>query len=75
MQPAESLPVQVKNFNAAVLRRLQGPEEIVYLAMPFGTHIYINDAVRQFLTQGMPVAAEPSWQDFLAVHGWSHSAF
>jgi len=75
MQPAESVPVQVKNFNAAVLRRLQGPEEIVYLAMPFGTHIYINDAVRQFLTQGMTVAAEPSWQDFLAVHGWSDSAF
>jgi len=75
MQPAESVPVQVKNFNAAVLRRLQGPEEIVYLAMPFGTHIYINDAVRQFLTQGMTVAAEPSWQDFLAVHGWGDSAF
>ena len=75
MQPAESIPAQVTNFNAAVLRRLQGPEEIEYLAMPFGTHIYINDAVREFLTQGTTVDAEPSWRDFLAVHGWSNSAF
>jgi SAM-dependent methyltransferase len=75
MQPAESVPAQVTNFNAAVLRRLQGPEEISYLAMPFGTHIYINDAVRGFLTQHMTVDAEPSWRDFLAVHGWRNLAF
>jgi SAM-dependent methyltransferase len=75
MQPAEPVPAPVTSFNTAVLGRLNGPEEIAYLAMPFGTHIFINDAVREMLAQPLTVDAEPSWQDFLAVHGWRNSAF
>lgn len=73
MQPAEPLPAPVTSFNAAVLGRLDGPEEIAYLAMPFGTHIFINESVREILAQRMTVDGEPSWQDFLAVHGGGNS--
>ncbi len=72
MQPAEPTRAPVGLFNAVVLNKLNGPEEIAYLAMPFGTGIFINDAVREILTNRPTVEAEPSWQDFLAVHGWSN---
>jgi hypothetical protein len=70
LQPAESVRAPATDFNAVVLCRLNGSEEITYLAMPFGTGILINDAAREMLTNGNAAGEEPSWQDFLAVHGW-----
>lgn len=70
MHPAESSPAAVQAFNKVVRDRLNGPEEIGYMAMPFGTVIVINDALREILANGaMKTAADRSWQDFLAVHG------
>jgi SAM-dependent methyltransferase len=70
LQPAESVRAPATDFNAVVLSRLSGSEEITYLAMPFGTGILINDAAREMLTNGNAAGEESSWQDFLAVHGW-----
>jgi SAM-dependent methyltransferase len=69
MQPTEAASAPVTAFNAAVLSRLNGAEEIGYLATPFGSSILINNAVRENLTKCQPSRAEPSWQNYLAVHG------
>jgi SAM-dependent methyltransferase len=74
MQPAEQTNAPVAAFNAAVAARLNGDEEIGYLATPFGTHIPINDAVREILTNRETSVTEPSWRDYLAVHGMTSVA-
>jgi len=67
--PTEHAPVDTTAFNAAVLERLNGPEEIAQLAMPFGTHIDINDNVRQVLVAG---SSDASWEAYLEVHAGQH---
>lgn len=70
MQPTEPGRATVTAFNAAVLGRLNGGEEVGYFATPFGTSILINETVRDILNENhRDERADPSWQDYLAIHG------
>jgi SAM-dependent methyltransferase len=69
--PVESRRVSVSAVNEAIRRRLSGPEELLYLALPCGTALAIEDALLRFLRSGKRkgVGKLGDWQDFLASHG------
>jgi SAM-dependent methyltransferase len=71
--PVESRRAAVASVNEAIRRRLGGPEEVRYLALPCGTAVAIDDILLRFLKGGrMTVAGKLSnWRDFLASHGLS----
>jgi hypothetical protein len=57
-------------MNAAISRRLGGPEEIAYVALPCGTALPVNDPVRLLLRGDTGGDVEyDEWRDFLAAHG------
>jgi len=70
IQPVESMRASVAAMNAAILRRLGGAEEILYLGVPCGTAVPINRALRSLL-RGDTGEGDGSgeWRDFLAAHG------
>jgi hypothetical protein len=63
----EATRTPVAKINTALSRRLGGPEEIPYLALPCGTTIGINDKIR-LLLRGQRDGDEEfgAWRDFLA---------
>jgi hypothetical protein len=68
--PVESRRASVAAINAAISRRLGGPEEIAYVALPCGTALPVNDTVRLLLRGGTGGDVEyDEWRDFLAAHG------
>jgi SAM-dependent methyltransferase len=70
IRPVESGRASVAAMNAAICRRLGGAEEILYLGLPCGTAIAINDAVRSLLRGDTGNGDEfGEWRDFLAAHG------
>ena len=70
IRPVESGQASVAAMNAAISRRLGGPEEILYLALPCGTALPVNRLVRSHL-RGEAVEGEEfgEWRDFLVAHG------
>jgi SAM-dependent methyltransferase len=71
--PVESSRVSVSAVNEAIRRRLGGPEELRYLALPCGTALAIDDALLRALRDGRTTGAgkHGDWQDFLASHNVS----
>ena len=70
--PVESRRVSVSAVNEAILRRLSGSEEVLYLALPCGTAVAMDDALL-LLRGGRRTGAGKlgDWQDFLASHNVS----
>jgi hypothetical protein len=56
-------------MNAAICRRLGGAEEILYLGLPCGTAIAIDDTLRSLLRGDTGNRDFDTWRDFLAAHG------
>jgi SAM-dependent methyltransferase len=69
--PTEPDPVDVTTFNAAVRGRLNGPEEIAFLATSYGAHIHIDQTAREILSNGANNEHEQSWRELLAAHGFA----
>ena len=68
--PVESRLTSVTAINAAISRRLNGPEEILYLGLPCGTAIAITDTVRSLLYGDAGDGVEfDAWRAFLAANG------
>jgi SAM-dependent methyltransferase len=63
VRPVETGRVPVAAINAALRRRLGGPEEIPIVALPCGTALELDHAS---LLAG--AGNDPAWQDFLAHH-------
>jgi SAM-dependent methyltransferase len=70
IRPVEPARADVAPVNAAILRRLGGPEEIAHLALPCGTTVSIDSTLRAVLRGETPEGADgEAWRSFLAVHG------
>jgi len=70
IRPVEAVQTSVATINASLSRRLGGPEEIPYLAVPCGTAIGINDTVRALILGQAGNSEEfGEWRDFLAAQG------
>jgi SAM-dependent methyltransferase len=70
VRPVETTHADVAPVNAAILRRLGGPEEIGYLALPCGTTVGIDSALRAVLRGEAPDGPDgEAWRTFLAAHG------
>jgi len=71
LRPVERSPIPIRSLNEAIRRRLGGPEEIRFLALPYGTALPIHDGLLP-LTKGsepMDEATRREWREFLTVHG------
>ena len=71
--PVERRRTSVSALNEAIRRRLGGPEELLYLALPCGTALAIDDVLLRLLRDGRTTGAGKlgDWQDFLASHDLS----
>jgi SAM-dependent methyltransferase len=70
IRPVEPAHADVAPINAAILRRLGGPEEIAYLALHCGTAVSIDSALRAVLRTETADGPEcEAWRTFLAEHG------
>jgi SAM-dependent methyltransferase len=71
--PVELRRASVASVNEAIRRRLGGPEEVRYLALPCGTAVAIDDVLLRVLRGRRPTVARKlgDWRDFLASHGLS----
>jgi len=57
----------VADLNRALCGRVDGPEEIRWLALPCGTAVEIDPGLLRALRDGQPV--DGGWRHFLACHG------
>lgn len=69
LRPVESGRAEVARINDAIRQRLNGPEEILHLALPYGTTLKINDALRAILQEREHSEQDKvlEWQSFLKV--------
>ena len=69
--PVESGREPVAKLNRAIWRRLDGAEEIRWLALPCGTALETDPGLLRLLRDGATIDHEryPGWRDFLASHG------
>jgi SAM-dependent methyltransferase len=69
--PIEAEPVSTASLERAILRRLGGPEEILWLPLPYGTAVAPPRALLQLRRDGKAVAKRnlADWGNFLAAHG------
>jgi SAM-dependent methyltransferase len=69
--PVEPGHASVETLNRAVFRRLDGPEEIGWLALPCGTAIEVDLNLMRSLRDGEEIDEDgfPGWRGFLASHG------
>ena len=65
--PAEPGHALVADLNRALCGRVDGPEEIRWLALPCGTAVEIDPGLLRALRDGQPV--DGGWRHFLACHG------
>jgi SAM-dependent methyltransferase len=71
LRPVEGSRIPTRNLNEAIYRRLGGPEEIRFLALPCGTALPINDVLLR-LIKGHETIKEDDcrgWRNILAAHG------
>ena len=71
LRPVERSRTPVRNLNEAIYRRLGGPEEIRFLALPCGTALPINDVMLSLIkgSETMKKGECDEWRDFLVAHG------
>jgi hypothetical protein len=74
----DTMPVEpgcepVGKLNRAIWRRLDGDEDIGWLALPCGTALETGGGLLRLLRDGLTIDDEryPGWRDFLASHGLS----
>jgi SAM-dependent methyltransferase len=65
--PAEPGHASVANLNRALYGRVDGPEEIRWLALPCGTAVEVDSGLLRALRDGQPV--DDGWRQFFASHG------
>jgi SAM-dependent methyltransferase len=71
IMPVESRPAEVFDLNRILCRRVDGPEEIRWLALPCGTAMEVDRGLMRLLRDGEAIndAQFPGWGEFLASHG------
>jgi SAM-dependent methyltransferase len=71
--PVEAQNAKVADLNCALCARVDGPDEIRWLALPCGTAVEIDPWLIRQLRDGAEIDDKrfPSWRDFLASHGIS----
>ena len=67
IMPAEPGHASVADLNQALCGRVDGPEEIRWLALPCGTAVEADPGLLRALRDGQPV--DDGWRRFLACHG------
>ncbi len=67
IMPAEPGHASVADLNLALCRRVDGPEEIRWLALPCGTAVEVDPGLLRALRDGQPL--DEGWRDFFASHG------
>jgi SAM-dependent methyltransferase len=67
IMPAESGRASVADLNRALCGRVDGPEEIRWLALPCGTAVEVGPGLLRALRDGQPL--DKGWRGFLASHG------
>jgi hypothetical protein len=71
IMPAEPGCTSVADLNRALYKRVDGPEEIRWLALPCGSAVAVEPDLLRALRDGRPVDDNrfPGWREFLASHG------
>jgi SAM-dependent methyltransferase len=71
IMPAEPGHASVADLNRALCGRVDGPEEIRWLALPCGTAVAVEPGLLRALRDGRPIDDNrfPGWREFLASHG------
>jgi len=71
IMPAEPGCASVADLNRALCGRVDGPEEIRWLALPCGTAVAVEPVLLRTLRDGRPIDDNrlPGWREFLASHG------
>jgi SAM-dependent methyltransferase len=71
IMPAEPGCTSVADLNRALYKRVDGPEEIRWLALPCGSAVAVEPDLLRALRDGRPVDKNrfPGWREFLASHG------
>jgi hypothetical protein len=67
IMPVEPGHASVIDLNRALCGRVDGPEEIRWLALPCGTAVEVDPGLLRALRDGQPV--DDGWRRFLASHG------
>jgi SAM-dependent methyltransferase len=67
IMPAEPGRASVSHLNQVLCGRVDGPEEIRWLALPCGTAVEVDLGLLRALRDGQPV--DDDWRRFLASHG------
>jgi SAM-dependent methyltransferase len=67
IMPAEPGHASVTDLNRALYGRVDGPEEIRWLALPCGTAVEVDSGLLRALRDGQPV--DDGWRQFFASHG------
>jgi hypothetical protein len=67
IMPAEPGRASVRDLNRALCGRVDGPEEIRWLALPCGTAVAIEPGLLRALRGGRPL--DDDWRHFFAAHG------
>lgn len=67
IMPAEPGHASVADLNRALCSRVDGAEEIRWLALPCGTAVGVDPALLRALRDGQPL--DDGWRGFLASHG------
>ena len=68
--PAEPGCASVEDLNRILSSRVDGPEEIRWLALPCGTAVEVDPGLLRALRDRQPIDGKryPGWRDFLAKH-------
>jgi SAM-dependent methyltransferase len=71
IMPAEPERASVADLNRVLCGRVDGPEEIRWLALPCGTAVAVEPGLLRALRDGQLVDDDrfPGWREFLASHG------
>ena len=71
IMPAEPGRVSVADLNRALCRRVDGPEEIRWLALPCGTAVEVDPGLLRALRdrQSIDDSRFPGWREFFGSHG------
>jgi SAM-dependent methyltransferase len=71
IMPAEPEHAFVGDLNRVLSRRVDGPEEIRWLALPCGSAVEVDPSLLRALRDGIPIdeGRFPGWRHFLACHG------
>jgi hypothetical protein len=67
IMPAEPGRASAADLNRTLCRRVDGPEEIRWLALPCGTAVEVDPGLLRALRDGRPL--DEGWRHFFAAHG------